>query len=257
MNNKKKFLNKSKIILEDVTDETTNATISDVVQISDNDSADEEVVPMVEKKVTVEAEEDVTSYLASKNTSSNNESKTVKSSFTAVLYDVMATVIGAFVIISIVFVLLFRVVGVDGESMTNTLQHGDWLLAVNKVQYEQGDIVVVTQDTYFHTPLIKRVIAVGGQTIDIDYETATVYIDGKAIEEPYVREDFIFPKADDCSFPYTVPDGMLFCMGDNRNGSTDSRSSLVGPIDERQILGKAVVRLFPLGEFNIYDYKTE
>ena len=161
----------------------------------------------------------------------------------------------AFIIIAVVFTFVFRLVGVSGYSMTNTLQDNDWLLTVNKESYERGDIVVITEPNYFDEPLIKRVIAKGGQTVDIDYNTATVYVDGVALDEPYVREDFIVEKGDYREFPYTVPEGHLFCMGDNRNGSTDSRSTLVGAIDERQILGKAVVRILPFGDFDIYDYE--
>ena len=161
----------------------------------------------------------------------------------------------SFIIIAVVFTFAFRLVGVDGESMTNTLQHGDWLITVNKAEYKYGDIVVVTQDTFFHEPLIKRVIATGGQTINIDYDLNKVYVDGVELNEPYIREDFMVKKSDYREFPYTVPEGYLFCMGDNRNGSTDSRSHLVGPIDEREILGKAVIRLLPLGDPDIYDYE--
>lgn len=171
------------------------------------------------------------------------------------VYDFVSIVMSSFIIIAIVFTFAFRLVGVDGESMTNTLQHGDWLITINKTEYKYGDIVVVTQDTYFHEPLIKRVIATGGQTIDIDYESNKVYVDGVELVEPYVRESFMIKKGDYREFPYTVPEGHLFCMGDNRNGSTDSRSHLVGPIDEREILGKAVLRILPFGDADIYSYE--
>ncbi len=180
---------------------------------------------------------------------------TPKRRFHLFIYDILSTIISAIIIIAVVFTFVFRLVSVDGQSMTNTLQHGDWLLTVNKTEYVQGDIVVIVQDTYFHEPLIKRVIAKGGQTVDINYETNTVYVDGKALEEPYVKESYILESSLYRQFPYTVPEGHLFCMGDNRNGSTDSRSELVGPIDERQILGKAVVRVMPFGDFDIYDYE--
>ncbi len=185
----------------------------------------------------------------------SEEKLSPKKKFYINVYDLVSTGMAAIIIIAVLFTFVFRPVTVDGESMTNTLQHGDWLLTMSKTQYEQGDIVVITQDTYFHEPLIKRVIAKGGQTIDINFDTATVYVDGVALEEPYVKENFIYSKFDDCEFPYKVPEGCLFCMGDNRNGSTDSRSSLVGPIDERAILGKAVVRVLPFGDFDIYDYE--
>lgn len=170
------------------------------------------------------------------------------------IFDLVSVVMSSFVIIAIIFVFMCRLVGVDGQSMTNTLQHGDWLLTVNKTEYVNGDIVVITQDTWFNAPLIKRVIATGGQVIDIDEETDTVTVDGKVLDEPYIREDFI-NDAGIHDYPFTVPEGHLFCMGDNRNGSTDSRFAEVGVIDEREILGKAVVRILPFGDFDIYDYE--
>ncbi len=178
-----------------------------------------------------------------------------KNSFHLSVYDLVSIVMSAFIIIAIVFTFVFRLVGVSGFSMTNTLQDNDWLLTVNKSSYERGDIVVITEPNYFDEPLIKRVIAKGGETVNIDYTTSTVYVDGVALEEPYTKDDYILPKLDDIEFPYTVPEGHIFCMGDNRNGSTDSRSNLIGPLDERYVLGKAVVRILPFGDFNIYDYE--
>ena len=183
------------------------------------------------------------------------DSQKGKNSFHLSVYDIVSIVMSAFIIIAVVFTFVFRLVGVSGQSMTNTLQNGDWLLTVNKESYERGDIVVITEPNYFDEPLIKRVIAKGGETVDIDYTTSTVYVDGVALVEPYTREDFILPKLDDIQFPYTVPEGHIFCMGDNRNGSTDSRSNLIGPLDERYVLGKAVVRILPFGDFDIYDYE--
>lgn len=185
----------------------------------------------------------------------NNDNQSKKKKIYLTIYDFVSIIMTAFIVVAVVFSFVFRVVGVDGESMTNTLQHGDMLLTVSKAEYVQGDIVVITQETFFQEPLIKRVIAVGGQTVDIDYATATVYVDGVALDEPYVRESFLIKKGDYREFPYQVPEGHLFCMGDNRNGSSDSRSDIVGPIDEREILGKAVVRILPYGDFDIYAYE--
>lgn len=178
-----------------------------------------------------------------------------KNSFHLSVYDLVSIIMSSFIIIAIVFTFAFRLVGVEGSSMTDTLQDSDWLLTVNKEIYERGDIVVITEPNYFNEPLIKRVIARGGETVDIDFSTGTVYVDGVALQEPYTREDYILPKLDDIDFPYTVPDGHIFCMGDNRNGSTDSRSTLIGPLDERYVLGKAVIRILPFGDFDIYDYE--
>ena len=183
------------------------------------------------------------------------DSKKGKNSFHLSVYDLVSIVMSAFIIIAVVFTFVFRLVGVSGYSMTNTLQDNDWLLTVNKESYERGDIVVITEPNYFDEPLIKRVIAKGGETVNIDFTTGTVYVDGVALKEPYTREDYILPKLDDIEFPYTVPEGHIFCMGDNRNGSTDSRSNLIGPLGERYVLGKAVIRILPFGDFDIYDYE--
>lgn len=214
-------------------------------------SSEEEIVE-IKKSAVVRGEEEEISATDSEKLS---EEADAKKKLYAAAYDLVSVVMSSFIIIAIVFSFVFRLVGVVGGSMNNTLQEGDWLLTVTKSEYVQGDIIVVTQDTGVHEPLIKRVIATGGQTISIDYITSTVYVDGVALDEPYVRDDFIEYNLGDCQFPYTVPEGYLFCMGDNRNHSTDSRSPLVGPIDERQVLGKAVIRILPFGDFDIYDYE--
>lgn len=185
----------------------------------------------------------------------NKKKENKKGSKYLSIYDFVSIIMTSFIIIAVVFTFFFRLVGVEGSSMTNTLQNNDWLITIQKDSYERGDIVVITQPNYFNEPLIKRVIAKGGETIDIDFSTGTVYVDGVALEEPYTKEDYILPKIDDVTFPYTVPEGEIFCMGDNRNGSTDSRSVKIGSFDERYVLGKAVVRLLPFGNFNIYDYE--
>ena len=177
------------------------------------------------------------------------------------LYDAVTILTSAFVLLMILFSFLFRVVGVRGASMEDTLHQGDWLITVQKEQYITGDIVVVTQPNYFNEPLIKRVIAKGGQTIDIDYELSVIYIDGKELNEPYLKEQIMEREYSNLTFPYTVEAGFLFVMGDNRNTSTDSRSPLVGPIDERYVLGRAAISLLNtgenrrLGDFSIYDYE--
>lgn len=200
--------------------------------------------------ITTDEQEVVTQIKKSSKKKNNG-----KNSFHLSVYDIVSIIMTSFIIIAVVFTFVFRLVGVEGTSMTNTLQDNDWLLTVQKESYDRGDIVVITQPNYFNEPLIKRVIAKGGETVDIDFATGTVYVDGVALEEPYTREDFIIPNLDDITFPYTVPEGHIFCMGDNRNGSTDSRSELIGPLDERYVLGKAVVRILPFGDFNIYDYE--
>lgn len=249
-------------------DKQKNKITSEAVDLENSSSAEEVVIDndaaeefqIVDGEISFGESEEKSSVASSEEEVITDEQieksgENGKKKFYLTVYDLVSTVMGSFVIIALVFTFAFRLVGVDGESMTNTLQHGDWLLTCNKTEYVQGDIVVVTAETYFQKPLIKRVIAVGGQTVDIDYDTATVYVDGEALDEPYVKEDYLIMKGEYREFPYEVPEGYLFCMGDNRNGSSDSRSDLVGPIDERQILGKAFIRVLPFGEFDIYDYE--
>ncbi len=171
--------------------------------------------------------------------------------FAAALYDMADVVISAMIMIMVIFVFFFRFAGVDGDSMLPTLSSGDWLV-VSSGTYDDPqykDIVIVTQPNYFHEPIVKRVIATGGQTVDIDPVAGIVYVDGVALDEPYTLEPTY--TLDDIEFPLTVPEGMLFVMGDNRNDSSDSRSSKVGLIDERYVLGKVAGRVLPLGRWKV------
>ncbi len=211
---------------------------------------DERIVDVNTSSSDAFSEESLVSEMRFTNKKTEDKKKT-----NLMIYDMLSIVMTSFIIISLVFVFAFRLVGVVGSSMTNTLQEGDWLITVQKASYESGDIVVITQPNYFNEPLIKRVIAKGGQTVDIDFPSGTVFVDGEPIDEPYKKEQFIIPKLDDVEFPYKVPEGHLFCMGDNRNGSTDSRSNLIGPLDERYVLGKAVIRVLPFNDFDIYNYE--
>ncbi len=165
-------------------------------------------------------------------------------------YEWVDSVMGAIIIIFVLFTFLFRAVGVDGSSMVPTLRDGDWL-AISGINFEphRGDIVVVTQPNDIHEPLIKRIIAVGGETVDINFVTHEVKINGVTIDEPYIAE--ATKRSFDVEFPLAIPEGFVFVMGDNRNNSKDSRASGVGLIDKRYILGKTRFRIFPFGNFKI------
>ena len=143
--------------------------------------------------------------------------------------------------------------------MLNTLHDGD-LLLLRSIGYtpQTGDVVVLNKTTDETVTLlggdaiVKRVIATEGQTVFIDYNTSTVYIDDKPLDEPYLWEAMDFRSGPySGQTPFVVPDGSIFVMGDNRNGSTDSRHELLGTVDTNYVLGKAVCILFPFSHIRL------
>ena len=170
------------------------------------------------------------------------------------LYEWIQSLVGSVLVVVAIFTFGIRMLGVDGHSMLNTLQHGDRLMVVNPIfyhDYKYGDIVILRKTGVFdNEPIVKRVIATGGQTVDIDFSEGVVYVDGEALEEDYIREPTY--TAEGTEFPLTVPEGSIFVMGDNRNGSSDSRDYRLGTVDTRYVIGKAAFPLFPG-----LDYDTE
>lgn len=114
---------------------------------------------------------------------------------------------------------------------------------------QRGDVVIVDSYTVYGKPLVKRIIAKGGDTISIDYDAGTVTVNGELLQEDYIAAPTYLGY--DVQFPFTVPEGTLFVMGDNRNESLDSRSSYVGCIDERDILGKVLLCFMPFTDFGV------
>lgn len=153
-----------------------------------------------------------------------------------------------------VFVLLFtfvaRVIVVSGPSMENTLIERD-LILVWSLGYtpKPGDVVVLTQESYQEDSIVKRVIATGGQRVDIDYNAGSVSVDGKIIEEDYIKERMLLPGWGEGINHVTVPEGCLFVMGDNRNESADSRFPAIGIVDTRCVIGRGLAVLFPFGHW--------
>lgn len=166
------------------------------------------------------------------------------------LYQTLRSMAWVVIIIIALFTFVVRVTVVDGESMENTFHHGDmvltWTLGYSP---KQGDVVVLTQKSFREQSIIKRVIATEGQTVDVDYNTSTVYVDGVALDEPYIKETMRMPYFGEGVNHVTIPEGCIYVMGDNRNNSSDSRDPDIGIVDERSVIGQAVFIVFPIGDF--------
>jgi len=164
-------------------------------------------------------------------------------------------------IVAVVILLTFgfRQVSVDGSSMMNTLSHGDRLIMTPVVfNIENEDIIVISRnamndvnadltDTRAYNPIIKRVIATAGQTVDIDFDSGDVYVDGYVIDEPYISGRTL--RNFGTEFPLIVEEGTVFVLGDNRDSSLDSRDLNIGLVDTRLVLGRVRFRIFPFEGF--------
>ena len=173
------------------------------------------------------------------------------------LYEWLQMFLGCVVAAVVLFNCVARLTRVDGGSMDNTLEDGEimliWSLGYTPAQ---GDIVVLNKTPVLlpgwpePRAIVKRVIATGGQTVDIDYSQSAVYVDGQLLDEPYLPEEMYLPFASTMQQTHwEVPKGSIFVMGDNRNNSTDSRDNQLGTIDTGYVLGKAVLALWPMDRF--------
>ncbi len=219
-----------------------NITDDLLSEIFDNDN------PKSKKKnKTVKTEK------APKNKKPTKKKVETKKTFLSELFDWVEIIVLSAAFVLILFTFVMRLAVVDGPSMENTL-HDDEMLIISGLFYtpENNDIIVFNSPN-FKEPIVKRVIATAGQTVDIDFANWKVTVDGKVLDETYVKKTYDFMKASDVGFPLTVPEGYVFVMGDNRNDSLDSRSSLIGLVDERYILGEVKIRLFPFDKFGKVD----
>ncbi|MCI1964632.1 MAG: signal peptidase I [Oscillospiraceae bacterium] len=172
----------------------------------------------------------------------------VCSSFAENCYEWVEALIISLTVIMVLFVFLFRVnIVVNGDSMKPNFHNGNRVL-VSCVNggYSQGDVVVIDeQATDLKERIIKRVIATGGQTVDINFATGTVSVDGQELDESAYIENGITKDQYDVDFPQKVPEGHIFVLGDNRSISEDSRFQEVGMIDSRYVVGKVIFLLNP------------
>ena len=167
-------------------------------------------------------------------------------------YYTLRSLVGVLVALALVFTFVGRLILVDGISMEPTLVDGEMMVVRSLgCTLEQGDIVVLAKDGFHNgDAIVKRVIAVGGQTVDIDYGTGAVYVDGTALDEPYIK-DYMIQQPYQTITSVTVPEGSIFVMGDNRNNSDDSRDEDLGVVDERLVIGEAVLVLFPFDRIQL------
>ena len=166
------------------------------------------------------------------------------------LYDWLQALVVALVCIILVFTFVGRFIYVSGHSMEPTLYNGDMMI-IREIGYtpRAGDVVVLTKPSEIaEGPIVKRVIATGGQKVSIDYAAACVYVDGQRVDDSYLGETMRQPLDPNMSTTeVTVPEGAIFVMGDNRNHSNDSRDVRLGTVDERYVIGHAVFVALPFG----------
>lgn len=174
--------------------------------------------------------------------------ETLKERLIPEVYSWVGTIVFTVLFVALVTTFIFRIAPVNGISMLPTLSDGDNLITTTlHGEYKHGDIVVVRRQR--GTPLVKRVIGVEGDKINIDFEAGIVYRNGEALDEPYINEPT--SAALDFKEEVIVPEGHVFIMGDNRNHSDDSRSEDIGMIDCRNIYGKVIFRLSPFENMGI------
>lgn len=173
----------------------------------------------------------------------------------SIFLDWVEELVIALTLIAVVFTFCFRVITVSGTSMVPNFQDGDRILVANTHSAPKtGEVVVIVN--VLEEPIIKRVIATEGQTVDFDYEAGVVLVDGKPLDETAFGlkngvTEYPYTSFELLDFPQTVPKGCLFVLGDNRAVSEDSRYQIIGMVDQRNVLGRAVFHVFPPGRLGL------
>lgn len=196
---------------------------------------------------------EIKTYNQTNNTDLNKTNGTLKKTdFISSLFEWVELFVFSFSLVLLFMTFAVRHSPVIGSSMAHTLEENDILL-VSGIMYEpaQNDIIVFQSPKVgYDEPLVKRVIAIGGQEVNIDFATWTVTVDGEKLDEYYVNYEQGRSMINfDVKFPLVVPEGSVFVMGDNRNHSLDSRNSMVGLVDTRYIIGRVIFRIFPFNNF--------
>ncbi len=165
-------------------------------------------------------------------------------------YDWIRCILFAISIVVVCLIFLFRLVDVEGSSMNNTLTTNDKVVVTNLFYTpHNNDIIVISHGASYDKPLIKRVIATEGQSINLDYENERIIVEGTVLDEPYINGTTFGGNYADYEIPEVVPEGKIFVMGDNRAVSKDSRSYEIGLIDVDSVIGKAQFVILPFNHF--------
>ena len=188
------------------------------------------------------------------------ENKKSEGRFSSELFGWGESLMAVLVFFVVVFTFFVRLIGVDGMSMYPTLEDHSIML-VSNLNYtpERGDVVVLRKEGFYNNqPIVKRIIATGGDTVDIDPVTGDVSVNGEVLDEPYINETIdVLEHMGDLTYPQTVPEGCVFVMGDNRANSADSRyhqdDSSHGLVPVSDVVGVGLVKYWPLNHISTLD----
>ena len=181
-------------------------------------------------------------------TKKDKKERTLREKLIISFYENFSMLAVGVVAVTLIFTFGFRVSGIEGTSMLPTLEDGDRVVVTAfDGNPERGQVIISVQPNDFGKPVVKRIIATENQTVDIDFTSGRVYVDGELLDEPYINNPTT--NSEGVEFPVTVPEGHVFVMGDNRQGSTDSRSEMIGFIDENYILGVVKYRVVNIDKY--------